>query len=66
MRGRLPWIFTQGLTKALKSVTDETTYFGLLEALPSTVSQTPVIAGNTEMQTFGIRYDNACHYVYIN
>ncbi|KAK0187416.1 caspase domain-containing protein [Armillaria mellea] len=38
-------IFTQGLTKALKSATDETTYFGLLEALPSTENQTPVIAG---------------------
>ncbi|KAK0421601.1 peptidase C14, caspase domain-containing protein [Armillaria borealis] len=38
-------IFTQALTKALKSTTHETTYFGLLEALPSTVTQTPVIAG---------------------
>ncbi|KAK0214483.1 caspase domain-containing protein [Armillaria fumosa] len=38
-------IFTQGLIKALKSVTNETTYFGLLEALPSTVNQTPTING---------------------
>ncbi len=38
-------IFTQALTRALQSAANETTYIGLLQALPATVQQTPVIAG---------------------
>ncbi|KAK0486719.1 caspase domain-containing protein [Armillaria luteobubalina] len=38
-------IFTRGLIKALKSVTNDTSYFDLLEALPSTINQTPTING---------------------